>query len=74
MRPLLPVAEALARVLALARPVSESIEVPLLEAFGLVLAKDIISTEDVPPLDNSAMELYLDVVLVTPGSQYSRVV
>ena len=58
MRPLLPVAEALARVLALARPVSESIEVPLLEAFGLVLAKDIISTEDVPPLDNSAMDGY----------------
>lgn len=55
---MLPVAEALKRVLALARPVSESVEVPLLEAYGLVLAKDVISTLDVPPLDNSAMDGY----------------
>ncbi len=58
MSPLLPVAEALARVLAVARPVTQSIEVPLLDALGLVLAKDVISTLDVPPLDNSAMDGY----------------
>lgn len=58
MSPLLPVAEALARVLAEARPVTQCLETPLLEALGLVLAEDVISTLDVPPLDNSAMDGY----------------
>lgn len=58
MSPLLPVAEAVARVLALVRPVSDVIELPLLEALGLVLASDVISPLDVPPLDNSAMDGY----------------
>jgi molybdopterin molybdotransferase len=54
----MPLADALARVLALASPVSETIDVPLLEALGRVLAKDVVSTLDVPPLDNSAMDGY----------------
>lgn len=55
---LLPIDEALARVLAAARPVTETLTVPLLDALGLVLAEDVIATIDVPPLDNSAMDGY----------------
>ncbi|CAA0122463.1 Molybdopterin molybdenumtransferase [Halioglobus japonicus] len=58
MSSLLPLAEALARVLALVCPVSETIDVPLLDALGRVLAKDVVSSLDVPPLDNSAMDGY----------------
>ena len=58
MSKLLPVAQALARVLAAASPVTDSIEVPLLAALGHVLADDVISTIDVPPADNSAMDGY----------------
>ncbi|MCB1705165.1 MAG: molybdopterin molybdotransferase MoeA [Halioglobus sp.] len=54
----MPVAEALSRVLAGARPVTETLDVPLLDALGLVLARDVISTIDVPPMDNSAMDGY----------------
>jgi molybdopterin molybdotransferase len=55
---MLPVAEALARVLRAARPVAETIEVPLLDALGHVLAAGVISSVDVPPADNSAMDGY----------------
>ncbi len=55
---MLPIEEAVARVLALARPISDVVELPLLEALGLVLASDVVSTLDVPPQDNSAMDGY----------------
>jgi len=55
---MLPVAEALARVLAAARPVAASIELSLLDALGHVLAADVHSAIDVPPTDNSAMDGY----------------
>ena len=55
---MLPVAEALARVLCAARPIAESIEVPLLDALGHVLAAGVISSINVPPADNSAMDGY----------------
>jgi len=55
---LLPVEQALARVLAGARPASERIEIPLLDALGHVLADDLVSAVDVPPADNSAMDGY----------------
>lgn len=55
---MLTVAEALAQVLATARPVTERIEVPLMNALGHVLAADVVSSVDVPPLDNSAMDGY----------------
>lgn len=58
MSPLLPVAEALARVLAAACPTTQCIEVPLMNALGLVLAADVVSNVDVPPSDNSAMDGY----------------
>ena len=58
MNSLLPVNEALARVLAAARPVAENLELPLLEALGHVLAASVTSSIDVPPADNSAMDGY----------------
>ena len=55
---MLPVAEALARVLDAAHPIAESVPLPLLDALGHVLAVDVISAIDVPPADNSAMDGY----------------
>jgi len=55
---LLSVDEALARLLASARPVDGVEEVPTLEATRRVLARAQRSTMDVPPMDNSAMDGY----------------
>jgi molybdopterin molybdotransferase len=55
---LLSVDEALAQMLARARPVADIEEVPSLEATGRVLARAQRSSLDVPPLDNSAMDGY----------------
>jgi molybdopterin molybdotransferase len=55
---LLSVDEALARMLAGARPVADIEEVPTLEATGRVLARAQRSTMNVPPMDNSAMDGY----------------
>jgi molybdopterin molybdotransferase len=55
---MLPVAEALTRVLCAARPVAGSIEIPLLDALRHVLATDVRSSINVPPADNSAMDGY----------------
>ena len=55
---LLSVDEALARLLAGAKPVAESEEVPTLEATGRVLGRAQRSAMDVPPMDNSAMDGY----------------
>ena len=53
---LLSVDEALAQLLAAAKPPAGIEEVPALEATGRVLAKPQRSTMDVPPMDNSAMD------------------
>ena len=58
MSELLPVAEALARILAHAGPQPPVIEVPLLDALGRVLAESVVSPIDVPGADNSAMDGY----------------
>jgi molybdopterin molybdotransferase len=58
MTRLLPVDEAIARVLAAAVPVGDTVELPLAEAIGCVLSRDIASAVDVPPADNSAMDGY----------------
>ena len=58
MSALLPLEEALARVLAGAEPVAEVQELPLLEALGRVLARDVVSGIAVPGGDNSAMDGY----------------
>ena len=55
---LLSVDEALDVLLAGARPVADVEEVPTLEATDRVLARAQVSTMDVPPLDNSAMDGY----------------
>ncbi len=55
---LLSVDEALAQLLAGAKPVAEIEEVPTLEATGRVLARAQRSAMDVPPMDNSAMDGY----------------
>jgi molybdopterin molybdotransferase len=54
---MLTVEEALARVLERADPVDVEV-VPTLEADSRVLATDVVSTLDVPPLDNSQMDGY----------------
>ncbi|HQR55448.1 MAG TPA: molybdopterin molybdotransferase MoeA [Burkholderiaceae bacterium] len=54
---MLTVEEALARVLEGADPVDVEV-VSTLEADGRVLATDVVSTLDVPPLDNSQMDGY----------------
>ncbi len=42
----------------LVTPVQESLELPLFEALGRVLAADVLAPLDVPPHDNSAMDGY----------------
>jgi molybdopterin molybdotransferase len=50
--------EAKARLLASARPVAETETVDLADAFGRVLAEDLISPMTVPPFSNAAMDGY----------------
>src|SRR5438105_9670472 len=54
----LSVDEALAQLLAGAKPVGEIEDLPTLEATNRVLARAQRSTMDVPPMDNSAMDGY----------------
>src|SRR5256885_12168872 len=49
--------DALARILA-GVPTLPAVEVPLLDALGLVRAEDIAADRDVPPFRNSAMDGY----------------
>lgn len=53
---LMTVEQALERLLAAAQPISDIETVPLMSALGRVLAADQLSTVDVPPADNSAMD------------------
>jgi molybdopterin molybdotransferase len=55
---LLSVDDALAQLLAQAKPVTGVEEVPALDATNRILARAQRSTMDVPPLDNSAMDGY----------------
>jgi len=54
---MISVEEALEKVLGCV-DILEAKETPLLESMGQVLAEDIISHIDIPPLDNSAMDGY----------------
>jgi len=56
--PLMPVEEALARVLASASAPLEEVSVPLGEAFGRTLAGDVAARRSQPPFANSAMDGY----------------
>jgi molybdopterin molybdotransferase len=53
---MLSAVEALAHLLKNASPVNEEETVPTQAALGRVLAKDIASQVDVPPLDNTSMD------------------
>ncbi len=55
---LIPVSEALERILAQATPLQHTETVPLQNALNRVLAEDILSTLAVPPADNSAVDGY----------------
>ncbi|WP_421548366.1 gephyrin-like molybdotransferase Glp [Pseudomonas sp. QD4] len=57
---LLPVEEALAQLLAMAEaaPILERERLPLAQTQGRVLADDLVSTLDLPPWPNSAMDGY----------------
>ena len=59
-KPLMPVEDALARLLEMAAttPITERERLPLAHAQGRVLAVDLISTLDLPPWPNSAMDGY----------------
>lgn len=56
--PLLSTADALAALLGAARPVAGVETVPTLDALGRVLADDVVSDLDVPPMNISAMDGY----------------
>ncbi|MBP5950406.1 gephyrin-like molybdotransferase Glp [Pseudomonas sp. P42] len=58
--PLMPVEVALARLLEMAEasPIAEQEYLPLAQVEGRVLAEDLISTLDLPPWPNSAMDGY----------------
>ncbi|WGW03145.1 molybdopterin molybdotransferase MoeA [Tropicibacter oceani] len=66
---MITVAEALDQLFALARPTGIE-EVPLLDAAGRVLARDVASTRDQPPFAASAMDGYA-VVQAAPGDVLS---
>jgi molybdopterin molybdotransferase len=55
---LLPVAEALERVLASASGTPPAVEIALMDALGSVLAEDVVAAIAVPGDDNSAMDGY----------------
>jgi molybdopterin molybdotransferase len=56
--PLVSTADALAMLLAAARPVSGTETISTLEALNRVLAMDVVSELDVPPMNTSAMDGY----------------
>ncbi|MGV2835273.1 molybdopterin molybdenumtransferase MoeA, partial [Pseudomonas shirazensis] len=59
-RPLMPVEEALQRLLALAEaaPIKDTEWVALADAEGRVLATELVAALDLPPWPNSAMDGY----------------
>ena len=69
---LLSVDDALAKLLASAKPVAEVEEVPTLEATKRVLARAQRSTMDVPSMDNSAMDGFaVRRADVSPGKKFN---
>ena len=55
---LMPVADALARILAAAQPIADIEIAPLNAAFGRTLARDLVATRTQPPSAVSAMDGY----------------
>jgi molybdopterin molybdotransferase len=69
--PMLTVEQALERVLSAFHPL-EPEQVPILEALGRVLAKDVYAGEDIPPLANSSMDGYAVLAADTVGASPNR--
>jgi molybdopterin molybdotransferase len=55
---LLPVEDALKRMLERARPISDAEDIPVSEAAGRVLARDAVARRTQPPFDASGMDGY----------------
>ncbi|NVC95999.1 molybdopterin molybdotransferase MoeA [Vibrio natriegens] len=55
---LMPIEEAMEKMLSQIKPIQTTLSLPLAEALGYVLAEDILSPIHVPPFDNSAMDGY----------------
>ncbi|MGG5575408.1 molybdopterin molybdotransferase MoeA [Vibrio diazotrophicus] len=55
---LMPLEEALEKMLAGIKPIQSTLQLPLADAISYVLAEDILSPINVPPFDNSAMDGY----------------
>lgn len=55
---LLPIQSAISNMLKQVTPIVESEQIELEEALGRVLAEDVVSSINVPPNDNSAMDGY----------------
>ena len=64
---MLTVEEALEKILDEIKTLDEE-SVPILDSLGQVLAEDIISDINVPPLDNSAMDGYAVIAADTKGA------
>lgn len=65
---MLSLEEALERLLSGVRPFTEQERLPTAEALGRVLAEDLVSPLDVPPLANSSMDGYAVRVADVPGA------
>ena len=55
---LMPIEEALDKMLSPIKPIQTTLSLPLADALGYVLAEDVLSPIFVPPFDNSAMDGY----------------
>ncbi|AYF17301.1 TPA: molybdopterin molybdotransferase MoeA [Vibrio parahaemolyticus] len=55
---LMPIEEAMDKMLSRIKPIQTTLFLPLADALGFVLAEDVLSPIHVPPFDNSAMDGY----------------
>ncbi|WP_159736938.1 molybdopterin molybdotransferase MoeA [Vibrio atypicus] len=55
---LMPIEDAMEQMLSPIKPIQTTLQLPLADAIGYVLAEDILSPIFVPPFDNSAMDGY----------------
>ena len=66
-RRMISVEEALERILSYVAPLDIE-EKPILDALGQVVAEDVVSGIDIPPLDNTAMDGYAVRAADTAGA------
>ena len=74
MRPItstIDFAEALRTIVDAARPIERTESLPLLDADGRVVARDVRATGDVPPFDRAAMDGYAVIAGETTGASAS---